>query len=125
MRTQKVKKEYTQPEGYEFAPAWDKSQAESREYKGCEPLAMQKNEAMPDVTTSTDYTREEVVLGLRNHGHHPEGVQWDITPLGMHYLLIHFDIPQLDAETYSIEIGGAVQKRMTLTLDDIKSRPSQ
>lgn len=125
MKTKRIKADYKQPEGYEFAPAWDKAQAEARQHKGCEPLARQKEEAMPDVTTNTDFTREEIVLALRNHGHHPEGVKWDITPLGMHYLLIHFDIPQLDAENYSIKIGGTVQKELTLTLDDIKKRPAQ
>lgn len=118
-------KKYQQPEGYEFAPAWEKSQTESREHKGCEPLAQQKDEAMSDVSTNKNYTREEIVLGLRNHGHHPEGCKWDITPLGMHYLLIHFDIPKIDADTYSFKIGGAVEKELTRTLDDIKSRPAK
>lgn len=119
------KKEYRQADGYEFAPAWEEAQTKSREHKGCEPLAQQKNEEMPDVSTSKDYTRQEIVLGLRNHGHHPEGCKWDITPLGMHYLLIHFDIPKIDADTYSLKIGGAVEKELTLSLEDIKSRPSQ
>lgn len=121
----KPKKDYKQPEGYEFAPAWDESNTESREHKGCEPLAMEKNDAMVDVTTNKDFTREEVVLGLRNHGHHPEGCKFDITPVGMHYLLIHFDIPKIDVDTYSFKVTGAVEKELTLTLEDLKQRPSK
>ena len=38
---------------------------------------------------------EETVLAFRNHGFHLETLDRPITPLGSHYLLIHFDIPQL------------------------------
>ncbi len=29
-----------------------------------------------------------------------EGLRYDITPIGMHYLLTHFDIPAADADTW-------------------------
>ena len=40
-----------------------------------------------------NFTKEEVLLSNRNHGMHLEGLQYEVTPTGMHYLLIHFDIP--------------------------------
>ena len=42
-------------------------------------------------------TNEELALAARNHGMPLEGLRYDITPVGMHYLLIHFDIPAADA----------------------------
>ena len=43
----------------------------------------------------------------------------------MHYLLTHFDIPEVKEEARSLRIGGLVSKPMTLSLADIKSRPSR
>jgi len=39
------------------------------------------------------YTAEEVELATRNHGMPLEALRYDVTPAGLHYLLIHFDIP--------------------------------
>ena len=38
---------------------------------------------------------EEAVLAFRCHGFHLEMLDRPITPLGSHYVLIHFDIPTL------------------------------
>jgi DMSO/TMAO reductase YedYZ molybdopterin-dependent catalytic subunit len=66
---------------------------------------------------------EETVLAFRCHGFHSEFLDQPITPLGSHYLLIHFDIPQLSAAGYQISIGGRVARPTTLSLDEIKRRP--
>ena len=29
-----------------------------------------------------------------------EGLRYDVTPTGMHYLLIHFDVPEADEATW-------------------------
>jgi len=73
--------------------------------------------------TEREFTREEVWLALRNHGMHLEGLRYPITPVGMHYLLIHFDIPMIDPASYELEIGGLVRNPSRLTLDEIKARP--
>ena len=73
---------------------------------------------------SPDITKEELQLAVRNHSLPLEALRYDITPVGMHYLLIHFDIPQLDASTYELRVGGLVNKPLRLTLDDVKSRPA-
>jgi DMSO/TMAO reductase YedYZ molybdopterin-dependent catalytic subunit len=51
-----------------------------------------------------------------------EGLRYEITPPGLHYLLIHYDIPAVDPAGFQLEIGGAVERPMTLTLDDLKQR---
>jgi hypothetical protein len=44
-------------------------------------------------TTSTEFTREEVGLALRNPGMPLEALRRPITPVGMHYVLIHTAAP--------------------------------
>src|SRR5437879_1804405 len=53
-----------------------------------------------------------------------EALRYPITPLGLHYLLIHFDIPLVDAATYWLAVAGHVDKPLRLTLEDLKSRPA-
>ncbi len=71
-----------------------------------------------------EFTREEVGLALRNHGMHLEALRYALTPVGMHYLLIHFDIPLIDPASYELEIGGLVRRPARLTLDEIRARPA-
>jgi sulfane dehydrogenase subunit SoxC len=70
------------------------------------------------------FYREEVQLGLRNHGMPLEGLRYPITPTGMHYVLVHFDIPAVDEREWRLEVGGIVERPLTLTLDDIRGRPA-
>src|SRR5690348_143041 len=53
-----------------------------------------------------------------------EALRYDVTPLGLHYLLIHFDIPSLDAAGYTLRVGGHVRRALSLGLDDIMARPA-
>jgi DMSO/TMAO reductase YedYZ molybdopterin-dependent catalytic subunit len=69
------------------------------------------------------FSAPETVLAFRNHGMQAELLSEPITPLGCHYLLIHFDIPKLDARGYSVAIDGRVRHPTRLMLDDIKSMP--
>ena len=41
-------------------------------------------------------TVEELRLAARNHALPLEALRHELTPLGLHYLLIHFDIPHVD-----------------------------
>ncbi len=70
-------------------------------------------------------TPEELQLAARNHGMPLEMLRDDITPLGLHYLLIHFDIPPVEADTWRLRIGGAVHDPLVLGLDDIRARPQR
>ena len=73
---------------------------------------------------SGTFTREETVLALRNHGMLLEGLRYPITPTGMHYILVHFDVPEVDGNTARLKIGGLVARPLTLSLNDIKARPA-
>lgn len=72
---------------------------------------------------SDNFTREELQLALRNHGMPLEGLRYPVTPTGMHYVLVHFDVPHVPAEGHAVEIGGLVERPLTITLDEIKRRP--
>ena len=57
--------------------------------------------------TAGDFSREEVGLANRNSGMPLEALRHDVTPAGMHFLLIHFDVPFVtSAEEWRVEIGG-------------------
>jgi len=70
-----------------------------------------------------DFSTVELALATRNHGFPLESLRYDLTPIGLHYLLIHFDIPFVDAATWRLKIGGEVQRPLSLSLDEIKERP--
>jgi sulfane dehydrogenase subunit SoxC len=76
------------------------------------------------VATSDEVSLEELQLAARNHGMPLEGLRYPITPIGMHYLLTHFDIPAAEEATWTLEIGGFVRHARTLTMDEVLSLPS-
>ncbi len=69
--------------------------------------------------------KEELQLALRNNGMPLEGLRYPITPTGMHYLLIHYDIPEVNATDWRLKVGGLVSKPLNLTLEEIKKRPTK
>jgi DMSO/TMAO reductase YedYZ molybdopterin-dependent catalytic subunit len=69
-------------------------------------------------------TVEELQLAARNHGMPLEGLRYDLTPVGMHYLLIHFDIPAADERTWAVEVGGRVRRPLSLSIADLRARPA-
>src|SRR6478609_7942989 len=50
----------------------------------------------PGTMASTQVTEEERQLLARNHGLPAEALRYDTTPIGMHYLLTHYDVPAVD-----------------------------
>ena len=94
-------------------------------------LATGKCTTIPDTPTAArpdpqanwrDFSAAETTLAFRNHGMQAELLREAVTPLGAHYLLIHFDIPKLSSAEYSVAIGGRVRTPSRLSLDAIKSR---
>ena len=69
--------------------------------------------------------KEELQLALRNSGMPLEALRYPITPAGLHYLLIHYDIPAVDPQAWRLTVGGRVSKPLNLTLEAIKKRPVQ
>src|SRR5256714_7438988 len=68
---------------------------------------------------------DELQLAARNSGMPLEALDWPITPLGLHYLLIHYDIPRVDPASWSLHVGGRVRGALTLSLADLPSRPAR
>ncbi|MGH3112322.1 MAG: hypothetical protein ACRDOP_02515, partial [Gaiellaceae bacterium] len=65
-------------------------------------------EGLPEGGLSTEgISAEELRLAARNHGLPLEALRYDITPAGLHYLLIHYDIPAVEAGAFRLELGGA------------------
>ena len=50
---------------------------------------------------------EELQLAARNHGMPLEALRHDITPLGLHYLLVHYDIPVVDPRVVAARPSAA------------------
>jgi len=67
---------------------------------------------------------DELQLAARNHGLPLEALAYPVTPLGLHYVLTHFDIPAVDAATFRLDIAGAVERPLSLRLDEIQARPA-
>jgi DMSO/TMAO reductase YedYZ molybdopterin-dependent catalytic subunit len=65
---------------------------------------------------------EELQLAARNHGMPSEALRKAITPVGLHYLLVHYDIPFLDADSWSLTVDGAVARPLRLTLEELRRR---
>jgi sulfane dehydrogenase subunit SoxC len=66
---------------------------------------------------------EELQLAARNHGMPLEALRYDVTPVGLHYLLIHFDIPAADERAWRLEIDGRVERPRALTMEELRRRP--
>src|SRR5215208_8506536 len=67
-------------------------------------------------------TPAELRLAARNHGLPLEALRHPVTPAGLHYLLIHYDIPDVDPATFRLEVGGAVERPLSLLLADLRAR---
>jgi DMSO/TMAO reductase YedYZ molybdopterin-dependent catalytic subunit len=78
---------------------------------------------MAQAAERTAISPEELQLATRNHGMPLEALRHEVTPIGLHYLLIHFDVPVVDAASWQLEVGGLVEKPLSLSLDDLRTRP--
>ncbi|HXK15367.1 MAG TPA: sulfite oxidase [Gaiellaceae bacterium] len=76
------------------------------------------------MTGHTEISLEELQLAARNHGMPLEMLRDDVTPIGLHYLLIHYDIPQVDASTWRLTVDGRVGTELSLDLDAVRALPA-
>lgn len=58
---------------------------------------------------------DELRLAARNHGMPLEALRYDLTPPGLHYLLVHYDIPFVDQAAWRLSVGGHVTTPGTTT----------
>lgn len=70
-------------------------------------------------------SEQELGLATRNHGMPLEAMRYDVTPAGLHYLLIHYDIPPLEAESHRLKVAGLVDTPLELNIADLKSFPAR
>src|SRR5690348_2787909 len=73
--------------------------------------------------SSEGITREELQLAARNHGMPLEVLRWPVTPVGMHYLLIHYDIPLVGSD-WTLTVDGNVGTPFALTLAELRALPA-
>jgi DMSO/TMAO reductase YedYZ molybdopterin-dependent catalytic subunit len=66
---------------------------------------------------------DELAQATRNHGTPLEALRADLTPAGMHYLLIHYDVPFVRADRYRLQLEGFDRPR-ALTLEELRARPA-
>lgn len=71
------------------------------------------------------YTQEELALASRNSGMPLEALRYDLTPVGLHYLLIHFDIPATDAFAWRLRVEGLVLKPQAFGLPELQRMPAR
>ena len=68
---------------------------------------------------------EELQLAFRNPALPLEALRYDVTPTGLHYTLIHYDIPYVDAAAWRLVVRGRVQKTLSLRLGELQRRPQR
>ena len=69
-----------------------------------------------------DFSRAELGLANRNSGILLEALRHDISPVGIHFLLSHFDVPFVDAaEDWRLDVGGLVRRPLSLKLADLQA----
>jgi DMSO/TMAO reductase YedYZ molybdopterin-dependent catalytic subunit len=78
-----------------------------------------------EAAVGSEVSFDELQLAARNHGLPLEALRHDITPVGLHYLLIHFDIPAVDQAAWRLGVGGKVDRPVTLSLEDLRARPEK
>ena len=71
------------------------------------------------------YTQEELALASRNSGMPLEALRYDVTPAGLHYLLIHFDIPAANTAAWRLRIEGLVSKSRAYSVDELQRMPAR
>ena len=84
---------------------------------------MSTTDTPPTLASDASILPEELGLTQRNHSLHLEGLRYDVTPIGMHYLLIHFDIPDARESEWSVSVSGLVREPLVLSMADLRTRP--
>lgn len=64
-------------------------------------------------------------MATRNKGMPLEALRYDITPAGLHYLLVHFDIPAIEPAEWRLRVEGNVARPLELTFDDVRALPQR
>jgi DMSO/TMAO reductase YedYZ molybdopterin-dependent catalytic subunit len=71
----------------------------------------------------TGFSMAELRLATRNHGIPLEALCYDVTPVGLHYLLTHFDIPLIDPAGWRLTVDGGAGA-VELSLGELQAMPA-
>jgi DMSO/TMAO reductase YedYZ molybdopterin-dependent catalytic subunit len=77
------------------------------------------------LTRSESITPEELALAARNHGLPLEALRWPVTPVGLHYLLTHYDIPDVDPDSFALTVDGRVARPRRWSPAELAARPAR
>ncbi|MFD5144741.1 sulfite oxidase [Streptomyces sp. NPDC058401] len=74
--------------------------------------------------------QDELALAARNHGLPLEALRYEVTPAGLHYVLVHYDIPDTGTDStpaptpWRLTLHGRLRTPLDLSLDDLRALPS-
>jgi DMSO/TMAO reductase YedYZ molybdopterin-dependent catalytic subunit len=68
---------------------------------------------------------DELRLAARNHGMPAEALRYNVTPVGLHYVLTHYDIPDVSVGAWRLNVGGAVDNPLELDLFELQGEKSR
>jgi sulfane dehydrogenase subunit SoxC len=71
------------------------------------------------------FSQVELQLAARNHGMPLEALRYPLTPDGLHYVLIHYDIPAVDHDAFRLQIDGEVSRPLSFSLDELRVLPAR
>jgi sulfite dehydrogenase (cytochrome) subunit A len=71
--------------------------------------------------TGEGITGDELQLAARNHGIPLEALRYDLTPPGLHYVLVHYDIPAANAATWELVVDGCVEQPLSFGLTSLRA----
>jgi sulfite dehydrogenase len=70
-------------------------------------------------------TNDELQLAARNHGMPLEALRYDLTPPGLHYVLVHYDIPLTSAGNWRLTVDGCVEQPLSFGLTELRAMGRQ
>lgn len=78
------------------------------------------------VHTRGDFAREETALANRNSGMPLEALRHDVTPAGLHFLLVHFDVPYVASpQDWKVTVEGQVETALSVSLAELQRLPAK
>jgi sulfite dehydrogenase len=75
--------------------------------------------------TGEGITGDELQLAARNHGMPLEALRYDLTPAGLHYVLVHYDIPAASAANWRLTVDGCVEQPLSFGMTELRAMGRQ
>jgi DMSO/TMAO reductase YedYZ molybdopterin-dependent catalytic subunit len=75
--------------------------------------------------TGEGITGDELQLAARNHGMPLEALRYELTPAGLHYVLVHYDIPAASAANWRLTVDGCVEQPLSFGMTELRAMGRQ